>query len=443
MSGTRNRLLIIFFSMMSYGIQASTTDQSVLFIVFMAARNDLYPYAGRNIKQLQANTSSDHVKIFVRLDLKKPDRNAETKQFFIENKNIQFVGSQEYLDSGDENSLIETIRTAYTTWPAEKVVLVIWNHGTGGIEPSIIKALNPSELFHFNNKKNLIELERSRGFIDFITQGSPYENKTKGICFDDSSGNYLTIKKLARVLHVATTKILKKKFSILACDACLMSGIDVFSSFHNSIDYFVGSQEVVLGTGYNYDLMLEPLLSKRMTCDELFASHCVSAFQKTYGKITEDYTHCAIDVQFCEQLERNIDTLALSLIFGLDQQENKSVKAALRKSRNKNNCTYFKEPTYIDIDNFYENLLLALPNCTLKTQESTLFFIEHVTKLLLEGRTIMHTMVKANAVGKNLQKARGISIYFPEYIIHNSYFRNVFATKKTHWLKFLRKYIIS
>ncbi len=416
-------------------------DSSILFIVFMAARNDLYPYAGRNIKQLQASRPSDHVKIFVRLDSKKPGKSAKTKQFFIENTIIKPTGSQDYRDSGDEDSLVETIHTAYTAFPADKVVLVIWNHGTGGIEPAILKALNPSELFHFYAKKNRIELERSIGFIDYITKGSPYANETKGIGFDDSSGNYLTIKKLTNALHRATKDVLKKKISILACDACMMAGIDVIAGFQDTVEYFVGSQEVVLGTGYNYALLLEPLLTKKMPCNHLFASHCVAAFQKTYGAITEDYTHSALDVSLINQLEKNIDSVARILITGLEFQEHASVKRALRKSRHKTVCTHFKEPTYIDIDNFYENLCESLYSCLLIKKDSTAQFKDTVIKLLTEGRTIIQQMVKANAVGAHLKRARGISIYFPEYIIHNSYFNNTFAAKRTHWLEFLEKYI--
>ncbi|MBA2307473.1 hypothetical protein H0W26_05045 [Candidatus Dependentiae bacterium] len=441
MNGICTRLLmVVLAAMMPVLIMLPAQEERVLFIVFMAARNDLGPYAGRNIKQLQASTPSDHVKIFVRLDSKKPGKTAKTKQFFIENNALKLTGTQEYRDSGDGDSLVETIQTAYTNFPAEKVVLVIWNHGTGGIEPAVLKALNPSELFHFNAKENRIELERSIGFIDYITRGSPYENETKGIGFDDSSGNYLTIKKLTGALRKATTHILKKKISVLACDACMMAGIDVISGFQDSVEYFVGSQEVVLGTGYNYDLLLKPLLLKKIPCNELFASHCVAAFKKTYGSITEDYTHCAIDVSYVNRLEKNIDTLAQLLIEGLDRQHQASVKAALRKSRRKTACTHFKEPTYIDIDNLYENLLDSLDGCSLTNPDETAPFKERLSTLLTEGRSIIHQMVKANAVGAHLKRARGISVYFPEYIIHKSYFNNAFAAKRTHWLEFLKKY---
>ena len=115
------------------------------------------------------------------------------------------------MDSGDEKSLIYTVQCAYERFPADELVLILWNHGTGGIEPDIQKAINPSELFKYNAKKGLIEVNRSIGFLDYISQGETAYNETKGICFDDSSGNYLTIEKLTHALRSFQLKLYKRK----------------------------------------------------------------------------------------------------------------------------------------------------------------------------------------------------------------------------------------
>ncbi len=411
----------------------------VLIVLYMAARNDLFPFAGRNIKQLQAVGSDERIKIFIRFDLQKPDQPCITKHFFIEQNKVMQLGSDLSMDSGDEKSLIYTVQCAYERFPADELVLILWNHGTGGIEPDIQKVINPSELFLYNPKKGLVEINRSINFLDYISQGETAYNETKGICFDDSSGNYLTIEKLTNALRVISTEILKKKIKILACDACLMAGADVFIGFEPFVHYFVGSQEAELGAGYRYDILLEPLLKNKMHCNADLARHFVFAYKEAYGKVSQDYTHSAIDLTNIDEFGSTIDKLAGSLLMGLEQQKGKSVKEAIRLSRHKNHCTRFIEQSYIDFGHFCSNLQKNLSKCELLTSSGTSEFKADVSAQLTKIKKIMGTVVIANAVGKNLQHATGVSIYFPEFIIHKSYHRNAFACNN-NWLPFLKKY---
>ncbi len=418
----------------------SPGKDSVLVIIYMAARNDLFPFAGRHIRQLQNSGANDQVKIFVHLDIHQPGQSRVTKHFFIEKNKILQVGPDMDLDSGDEASLTYTVKTAYELFPAEDVVLIISNHGTGPIEPDIKRAINPSELFHFNADSGLIELDRSVGFLDYISQGETRFIDPKGICFDDSSGNYLTIEKLTNALRIISEEIIHKKLKILACDACLMAGIDVFTQFQPYAKFFVGSQEVELGTGYKYDLVMEPLLNGSLNCDECLARHFVDSYQKAYGEIIDYYTHAAINLTFIDQLERNIDSVAQCLIKGLDKQKNSSVKEMLRISRHKNNCTRFNEPTYLDLGHLYHNMESNLSHCELATRKETYQFQRRLAALLEEGQEIITETVIANVHGEKHRRASGISIYFPEFFIHKSYYHNSFATK-THWIRFLKHYL--
>ena len=422
------------------GQSSISKKPEVLVVVHMAARNDLFPYAGRNIKHLQTCSSSSTVKIFIRLDMKKPHQPCVTKYFFIDNNKVMQVGDDVNLDSGDEKSLIHTVQIAYERFPADELILILWNHGYGAIEPSVQKAINPSELFRYNSKKGIIELDRSVGFMDYISKGETSFQDPKSICFDDISGNYLTIPKLTHALEVISRDILRKKIKILACDACLMGGADVFIGWENYIEYYVASQEEELGTGYRYDLLLEPLMQGKYRCDKQFARHFVKAFKDAYDQITQDYTQAAIDMSCAYELGKNIDSVASLLIMGLEKQKGKTVKEAIRISRHKHHCTRFGEPSYIDLGNFYDNLLKNCPKCELETPESSALFRAHLSDLLKKGTQLMQKAVIANTTGKNLHRATGISIHFPEFVIHKSYHHNMFATS-THWLPFLKKYL--
>lgn len=63
-------------------------------------------------------------------------------------------------------------------------------------------------------------------------------------------------------------------------------------------------------------------------------------------------------------------------------------------------------------------------------------------KELESGKALIDSMVVANKAGKNLRKAHGISIYFPERRIHNSYRKTAFA-QTNMWAQLLGYYILS
>ena len=177
-----------------------------------------------------------------------------------------------------------------------------------------------------------------------------------------------------------------------------------------------------------------PLVIKRLLHD-IF----IKAFKQYYSPKIDFYTHVAIDLSYGEELENNIDTLAKLLMYGLHYQEKKTVKEAIRLSRHKKYCIRFNEPTYIDLGNFYDNLLTHIASCSLSNDQDEVFK-KKLHTVLTNGLDLIHKAVKANEVGSKHEHASGISIYFPEFIIHRSYKNNEFA-KRTHWLKFLQEYV--
>ncbi len=432
-------ILYAIVANVSTAISTTSKRPQTLIIISIAARNDLSIFAPNTLQQLQKIGTNENVKIFIRYDFQK-SRQCVTQHFYLEENMLRQIGSDLSMESGDAQSHIYTVQCAYEKFPADELVLILWNHGTGAIEPDIQKITHSMELFKYNHKKNSLEINRSIKYLDYISGGETAYDETKGICFDDASGTYLTVEKLTEVLKVISQDIIKKKIKILACDACLMAGADVFIGFEPYVDYFVGSQEAEFGTGYKYDLLLEPLLNGTMTADASFARHFVFAYKTTYGKINPDYTHAAIDLSNISELEYKIDALALILQRGLTEQKGKTVREALRLSRHKNHCAHFLEPSFIDLGHFCTNLRKNVSKCELNDTTATAEFKKEVNQLLDSIKQIIHHCVIANAVGKNKQQATGISIYFPEYLIHKSYHNNAFACR-TQWLSFLKQYI--
>jgi hypothetical protein len=270
--------------------------------------------------------------------------------------------------------------------------------------------------------------------LDFINS---YEQQHRGICWDDSTGNYLTNQKLDFALNQISSNYLQgNKFSIIGFDACLMSTIEIANIVKPYAKIMVGSQEVELGTGWNYQKVLSPFQDN--TLDMIsFAQHIVRMYGATYNSITDDYTQSAIDLNCSTGLEQNINTVGRLLMDCLKKQRSNAVKNAIQVSRSKDLCTHFDEPSYLDMHHLYTNLRANLKHFDLPNNDQTLSDLDQA---LREGCTLIKNSVLANTTGKNLSLAQGLSIYFPERRIHYSYKKTTFASSNA-WFDFLTHYL--
>jgi len=97
----------------------------------------------------------------------------------------------------------------------------------------------------------------------------------------------------------------KAQHIILGFDACLMSMVEVANIAKEYVNIMVGSQEVELGTGWNYARALQAVASRTMD-SPTFAQHIVDAYQESYQQITNDFTQSAINLSRIDPIEENI-----------------------------------------------------------------------------------------------------------------------------------------
>jgi len=408
------------------------------FIVYIAADNDLRGFAARNIKQMAAIGSNKHINIVVHLDIRIAHNHKITRRYYIENNRILHVNPNdektERMDSGDPKTLRSCCKWAINHYPAENYALVLWNHGTGIIDPARGRIINPAQLFAFDARTNTFEVDRSIEFFDWV------DNCRRGMCWDDTTGNYLTNQKLDQALAHICKKYLKgQKFSIIAFDACLMSMLEIANITKKHAHIMVGSQEVELGTGYNYTLALEPFSETALSPQSL-ARQIVKAYEQSYSNITNDYTHSAVNLAAIDTLEQNVHEVSLLLLDCLHKQKYNSVKNTLKKCRNKINCTHFDEPRYIDLHHLYTNVLKNIGSFSFTNEASGRATVEKLKAKLLQGLQHIKNAVILNTAGRNLSQAQGISVYFPEDAIHPSYLKTTFAGESA-WIKLIQQYI--
>ncbi len=392
-------------------------EKDITLIVYLAGVNNLGYFLRKNLNQLSEIGSNNHMNILVQLDVLLAGNKKVTKRYFVEKNKLIILNqndpSSQSMDSGDPKSLINWCDYCVKHFKAKKYLLVLSNHATGIIDIKQVRAVNPSQLFTFNPMTNMIELNRTVPFLEYIA--SP--DNQRGICFDDITGNYLTNQKLDFALKKICEQSIRGKFEAIIFDACLQQMYEIALLIKPYAKLMLGSQEVILAPGLDYIDVLKPYEHQKI--DMLpFAKHIVQSFENTYKKLTNDYTFSAVNLSDVTMLEQNVNTVASILTECLKNKKYNLIKEAIKTSRHKLLCTHFDEPSYIDLHHFYKNLLLNLDRLELKNARDKEIYkavLPELKNKLKEGMALVDHVVISYVAGKNLSQARGISIYFPEF----------------------------
>ncbi|HBR70524.1 TPA: hypothetical protein DIC20_03595 [Candidatus Dependentiae bacterium] len=409
-------------------------NAETLFLVYMAADNNLHYFAWNNIKQMATIGSNKNIKIVIQLN--EPGAHKKTQRYLIEkNKAILLnqdqVAAGKKFNTGDPQTLIDFCVHAINRFPAKQIILVLWDHGTGYLDPLKAKTSNIHELFELNPTDMMLELNRSHEFMERIDP----QGDCRGICFDETYRSYLSNQKLDYALKTICKQI-NRKFDIIGTDACMMQMVEFGALLQPYTNLMVGSEEVELGAGWNYKHVLRPFEERSLSPREL-AQHIVQCYQQTYARITHDYTFSAANLNMLQPLVDNINKVGTILIKCLKQQVNRSAEDTIAQCRSKQMCTCFDEPSYIDLGHFYQNLKEHLNQIKLKDETSLL---NELSTEIDKGLQLINQIIFANVTGKNIKKALGLSIYLPEKRIHPSYLQTPFS-QCNNWSKLVNEFI--
>ena len=155
---------------------------------------------------------------------------------------------------GDEATLVEFLNYCNTNHPAEKRMLLFWDHGGGSLG---------------------------------------------GVCNDQQYGmKSLSLPALERAMAAtSTTKSGKPLYDLIGFDACLMASIDTAAVFNGYARYMVASQEIEPGQGWQYTNFLKPLADNpKMTGAELGKVICDSYMASMTGQYKSLATLSLIDL---------------------------------------------------------------------------------------------------------------------------------------------------
>jgi hypothetical protein len=417
------------------------------FMVYMAGDNgkvfddgkrlmaDLQAYGWRNIADMAKVGSTSDVAVVAQYDTL--DEQQFTPRFYIDRSSQtgQMIEKIPPVSTGDPKNLTDFIVWAESHYPAERYALILWNHGTGWKEDDIFaryrerveRAIRGGETRSGSRGERLLQRALFLPTVGEIM--SIEDDKTRGICYDDSSMSFLDNQALAAALHNAESQT-GQRLSVLGMDACLMSMIEVGYQVRDYAEYMVGSQEVELAEGWPYNDILGDLVKTPEVSPLDLSKVIVDRFGQYYmgrgrggGGIS---TQSATDLRALPETFRKVNALAELATGAFD----KDVKIEIALGRAKHRVECFEDKDFADLRHLAQ-LMRSEYNGTSQVTDLALDLVEHLQMGISSGPIV------ANFHGLGRPNANGLSIYFPSKGYSPYYDRQDFAS--SGWNNLVRK----
>jgi len=390
------------------------------FMVYMAGDNNLDGAALRDIAEMAQAGSTKDVNILVQLDRIEDNL---TRRFRITQGGgfkkdcLESFGDT---NTGDPQILYDFVKWAAGNYPADRYVLILWNHGSGWWEDAKGRAAGPAA------KK-----PRRRLFRQPIRYPAPQEHLNipalqvhRSICYDDTSGGDALDNRELRVVLAGICAFLGRKIDLLGMDACLMNMVEVAYQLRDSVNVIVGSEIEEPFDGWPYTEILTRLTAKPGQDAAALARWIVRSYLLSYKGKDETVTQSALDVSRIGEMTAKVDALSEILLASLET-DSKLIEAAWCRSPR------FYDDNYIDLACFAKSLRKKA-DAELQAKADDLIAALKPGK----GRTIL----SQGKIGREVRGTCGLSIYFPGDRINSAY-RNLDFSGDCKWIAFLERYL--
>ena len=382
----------------------STAKWTVM--VYMAGDNNLESAAMTDLKEMAKVGSTSDVNIVVQLDRERDNITKRIKVLKKGHTSPTLILPE--TDTGDPAVLADFLQWSVINYPADRYMLVLWNHGGGWWEDE-----------RSGRKKRL----------SFFKHAHPALGK-RGICYDDTSnGDCLDNAELKKTLADFST-LIGGKLDILGMDACLMQMAEVTFQLKDSVSFIVGSELEEPENGWPYHTILSYLVKNPNVAPDIFSKEIVARYVQSYSGCKETVTQSAFNTNNIIQVKTAIDNLAIYLTANLDDDAFRNgIACAWRKS------VKFFDDNYVDLKSFANVLKTKCPKSTdLNARVNALLNSLKVNK----GKG---TIITAGYQGSSMKRTGGMSIYFPADHINSAYKYLDFNNGNGSWLEFLKKFL--
>ena len=323
--------------------------------------------ASTDINEILSNELSDNISVVIQTGgarrwgntMINPNR---TQRFLYKGEDFEEVSNLPLKRSNDPETLAEYIKFCQEEYPADHMVLILWNHG-----------------------------------------GGPF-----GYGYDSIfGGDIMSISEIRQALSASCKEnIDNPPFDIIAFDACLMSTIEVTHALDGYAKYYVLSEETEPGDGWDYSFLQtladDPTMSVAAVGREItdkYINCYMTQNVNLKNYFQSDVTMALLDAKKCEELYDAYSELAKKQL--IDSAEDMSVLAGIGRA-----CfgsTHFAGDAYnlynqVDLANYVDNLVDVYP--------------EECSKIsnLIDEAVIYH---RENG---SLSDSEGIAAYIPGYM---------------------------
>ncbi|MDD2805610.1 MAG: clostripain-related cysteine peptidase [Elusimicrobiales bacterium] len=222
----------------------------------MNAKNNLEAFALKDINELETVGSTDKVNVLVEAgrmegyDASNGDWRGTRRYLVKKDGDTAVIGSTLLedigkTDMGDPGNIAAFGRWGKSRYPAKRYLFIVWNHGTGWV-------------------------------------------KTRGISYDDETGNHVNIPQLARALRDIGG------VDLYASDACLMQMAEVAYEIRDQAAYIVGSEETEPTDGHDYAAILSELAADPEMGPERLGEILVDSYAAQYERVGRGSTHSLV-----------------------------------------------------------------------------------------------------------------------------------------------------
>jgi hypothetical protein len=362
--------------------------------------------------------SSDRVHIVAQIDRFRAGYRGDgdwssARRFYVtQDDDLQRVRSQQVADLGEVNmsdgaTLVDFVTWAVETFPADKHVLILSDHGMGW----------------------------PGGWSDPAPGGAG----DPSIPLSSALGDVLYLMELDEALEEIRARTGLEGFELIGMDACLMGHLEVFSALAPHARYAVASQETEPALGWAYTAFLEALkenpdmdgaglgrlivesyiqadqriLDEQARAELLRQGSPLGGLFGLFGEVTaeqltqqmeQNVTLTAVDLAAVPELLEGVNELSFRL-----QEESQPVVARARTYAQSFTSVFGGNvpPSYIDLGNFVQLLKRESAN-------------SNVTQAADGVLAALNRAVIAEKHGPDKPGASGVSIYFPNSQLYGS-----------------------
>ncbi|NQE53077.1 hypothetical protein C5S29_05750 [ANME-1 cluster archaeon GoMg3.2] len=400
--------------------------------IFMAGDNNLDVSGIQDIREMLQTELSHDINVIVQFDRRKAmpwedPSERTTKRFQVKNHELITLQDIGETNTGDPSVLRNFLDWGIGNHPADRNMVIIWNHGGGIKDTDIYKSIGQkvkSSLFVPPKDRTTTTFDRQKNKTIDIAGMEKIDEllnvPEKWICTDDTSRDFLDNFELKSALSIPA-----KKLDIVAFDACLMNIYEIMYQLKDQTDFIIGSQEIEPPEGWPYKLVLDYLSSDPSVSNRNLPAKVVELYKESYADKGKQVTQSAIATILIEESASNLNSFAKSLLDVLQL-----IKRDLYEILS--SCQRFRERDYMDL---YDFATLCKNNIT----------INAITLSASQLLSSLDKIIIANSIlGDKVENAHGISIYFPlerpDAETMEMYSKLDFTLKYNYWFKLITSF---